>query len=109
MLASTPNTAGVTTAPAPNTTSPLRTSSPVDLTDVPAVTAAVSRTLSRSRRSDSSTITTASAPGGIGAPVMIRIVWPLASGVAGGGAPAGSSPTTVSSTGGDAVSVAITA
>ena len=68
---------------------------------MPAVTAAVSRTFSRSRRSDSSTITTASAPGGIGAPVMMRMAWPLDSGVAGGGAPAGSSPTTVNSAGGD--------
>ena len=57
----------------------------------------------------SSTITTASAPSGIGAPVMIRIAWPSPTCRPAGSAPAGSVATTASVTGADATSDARTA
>ena len=77
MLASTPATAGVTTVPAVKTTVPVATSLPAGRTASPSVGAVRTRTRApSSRRSVSSTITTASAPGGTGAPVMMRIASP---------------------------------
>ena len=87
MLASTPATVGVTTVPAVNTTSPVRTSLPAGRTASPGAAVARTRTrLPSSRRSVRSTITTASAPAGIGAPVMSRTASPGRSGTAGAAA-----------------------
>ena len=55
---------------------PLRRRSPAVRTASPGATCSLTRTVSSSAASVSSTITTASAPGGIAAPVMIRTAWP---------------------------------
>ena len=62
----------------------------------------------RPRRVDS-TGTTASAPGGIGAPVMIRMAWPGESGDSPGPAPAAIVPTTTRSTGESGPAAAVSA
>ena len=75
MLASTPAPAAFNTVPLANTASPARTSSATGRTAVPLST--LRRTVTWSPTvSQSSTITTASAPVGIGAPVMMRRACP---------------------------------
>ena len=98
MLASTPTIAGVTTVPAANSRSPGCTSSPAGAPRRPTSTDVAIRTRSSPSRSVSSTMTTASAPAGIGAPVMIRIASPGCS-TRSVAAPAAISSTTGSSTG----------
>ena len=78
-IASTPSTGGVISVPAASTTSPGFTSSPAGRTASPGCTLDESRTVCSFTISESSTMTTASAPAGIGAPVMIRIASPRAS------------------------------
>ena len=75
-LASTPRWVGRSSVPAGTTTSPTCTSSPAPRTAVPGLTSSVSSTSSGPAGRLRSTITTASAPSGIGAPVMIRIASP---------------------------------
>ena len=77
---------------------PASRSPPAGRTWSPAVAACSTRTPSSSSRAVRSTMTIASAPSGIGAPVMIRIASPGPTGTV-GACPAGSSPTTCSRTG----------
>ena len=108
-LASTPATGGVTIVPGANSSVPARMSSPTPRSAVPGATCAPMRTRRPpSSRSVSSTITTASAPAGTGAPVMIRIASPGCSSWS-EYAPAATSPTTASSTGTRATSALTTA
>jgi hypothetical protein len=107
--ASTPTRPGVISSPADSTTSPGLRSSPTSLRWVPASTAASMRTdLPLSSRSVRSTMTTASAPSGSGAPVKMRIASPGPSGRV-AGCPAATSATTGSVTGAEATSSARTA
>jgi len=120
MLASTPRWPGPSTVSAGNTTCPAAMSSPAARTLTPTATGLRTSTLvavaapmaSRpdrpSQASVSSTITTASAPGGSGAPVRIRTASPGPTGGSGGD-PAGMVPTTVKVTGAAATSAARTA
>ena len=97
--ASTPRWPAPITSPGSNTGSPARRSSPAARTASPAGTSASMATRApSSRRRVCSTITTASAPSGIGAPVKIRIASPGAS-ARSAGWPAATSATTGSSTG----------
>jgi hypothetical protein len=108
-LASTPSAAGRISVPAGNSRSPWWTSSPAWRTASPAATLRPIRTRwPPSSDSVSSTITTASAPGGNGAPVMMRTARPGSTGID-GGAPAAIVPATSSSTGTPATSAARTA
>ena len=88
--AQTPITPGLTTRPGAATRSPARRSLPAARRLVPALTEARIRT-APSSSAVSSTRTTASAPAGTGAPVMIRIAVPACSGC-GGPTPARTSP-----------------
>ncbi len=110
MPASTPRRAADTAVPASSTSSPSVTSSPGRRTWLPALTAASTTTRSAGPSAGrvSSTFTTASAPGGMGAPVMIRAAWPGPT-LRSPASPAATVPTTSSSTGAPAVSVATTA
>ena len=75
--ASIPATAGVTTVPAGYNSVPARTSSPAPRSESPACTTFEMATCAPpSTRSVSSTITIASAPAGMGAPVMMRMASP---------------------------------
>ena len=76
MLDSTPAPAAFSTDPAVNTVSPARMSSATGRTEAPAVTDLLILTRFGIGCSQSSTITTASAPSGIGAPVMMRSASP---------------------------------
>ena len=97
--ASTPRWPGVITSPGENTGSPTRRSSPATRTASPADTSAPSATRApSSRRVVCSTITTASAPSGIGAPVKMRMASPGCS-ARSAGWPAATSATTGSTTG----------
>ena len=107
MLESTPRWAGRSTVPAASTTSPARTSSPARRTASPAATVLAIRTRSPVD-SVSSTMTTASAPSGSGAPVMMRSAWP-ASTARSAAKPAARTPMASSSTGAPSVSAARTA
>ncbi len=108
MLANTPRWAGVRAVPAPNTSSPACRSSPARRTWLPGSTAISTRTPSSPTAAVRSTITTASAPGGIGAPVMIRTASPAPTARV-GATPAGSVSTTARSTGAPTVSIERTA
>jgi hypothetical protein len=107
--ASTPTRAGVISSPAVSTTSPGFRSSPAALRWVPGSTATSMRTARPpSSRVVRSTITTASAPSGSGAPVKMRMASPAPSARV-AGCPAATSCTTGSVTGAPATSLARTA
>src|SRR5438034_3398918 len=93
-LASTPRCAGVSSVPASNTRCPTSRSPPAGRTWSPTCAACRMSTLAP-EDCVRSTITTASAPAGIGAPVMMRIASPGPTATA-GATPAASSPTTCS-------------
>ena len=76
ILASTPSTIGVTTTPCVNTVVPACTSDPARRIASPTDAAVRIVTFDSPTRSVSSTITTASQPSGMGAPVMMRIAVP---------------------------------
>src|SRR5215212_3328726 len=76
-LARTPRRPGVRTVPGVTTTSPARRSSPARRTAVPGSTGTSTTTDAPSADGAvRSTMTTASAPGGTTAPVMMRTAWP---------------------------------
>src|SRR5690606_22985720 len=107
--ASTPMRAGVSSSPGPNSRSPGRRSSPGARTWSPGRASTSIRTARPpSSRSVRSTMTTASAPSGSGAPVKMRTASPGPSGRS-AGCPAATSATTGSTTGAPAVSAARTA
>ena len=105
-----PKRAGVSEVPGETTSWPARTSLPGSRTFWPGATGTSTRTRPPWTGEVHSTITTESAPGGMGAPVMIRTAWPGPTGRAGSGAaPAARTATTSSSTGASVVSSARTA
>ena len=97
-LDNTPTATALITVPATNTRSPAVTSDPAARIAAPLGTDAEMRTCDAPTRSVSSTITIASAPVGIGAPVMMRIASPAPTVIV-GAAPAASSPITRNSHG----------
>ena len=98
MLDRTPSTIGVTTTPGSNTTAPASTSDPASRIPLVTPTLFKMRTPSSPKRSVSSTMTIASQPSGMGAPVMMRIAVPSDTGIC-ATAPAATSPITRRSTG----------
>ena len=98
MLDSRPTWAGRTTVPAEKASAPASRSPPAARTWSPGLASCSTRTASSPSRRVRSTMTIASAPSGIGAPVMIRIASPGPTATVGAW-PAGRSPTTRSRTG----------
>ncbi len=105
-MAAVPTRSGVITCPARRRTSPARTSSPSGQMFVPV--SFRTRTRPWPAGSVCSTITTASAPGGTGAPVVMTHAWPGPTRTA-AGSPAKAWPTTSSSAGSVRTSCARTA
>ncbi|MEZ4718905.1 MAG: hypothetical protein R2851_22875 [Caldilineaceae bacterium] len=92
-VASNPISAGPSRSPLRSTTSPSATSTPTGRMSWPGLAAARMCTRSSSRGSVSSTMTTASAPSGTGAPVVMYATWPGCN-VKSGRCPAVAAPTT---------------